>query len=84
MTNLFRFPSREKKTIAGKEVGMDQSFDIFLLEGEDGVRLVGTAASLEAAKMIVEELGFRSPGKYLILGKPSGERTIIVRHSRTR
>ena len=57
---------------------MDHSFDIFLLEGECEIRLIGTAPSLDAAKMTVEELGFRSPGKYLILGKPSGERTIVL------
>jgi hypothetical protein len=57
---------------------MDQSFDIFFIVEEKEVRWMESCPSLDKAKVRVGELGFRLPGRYLILERPSGERTIVV------
>jgi hypothetical protein len=61
-----------------RRLEMDQSFDIFLVVREGEISFVESATSLAKAKVRVDELGARLTGKYMILGKPSGERTIIL------
>ena len=57
---------------------MNQSFDIFFIVEEKEVHWIESSSSLDKAKVRVGELGFRLPGRYLILARPSGERTIIL------
>ena len=52
--------------------------DIFRIVTEKDLHWIESATTLSEAKVRVSELGERLPGTYMILGKPSGERAIIV------
>jgi hypothetical protein len=57
---------------------MDRSFDIFYVVAAGDIQWIESVTSLEIAKIRISDLGRGLPGKYLILGKPSGERTVVV------
>jgi hypothetical protein len=52
------------------------ALDIFRLEHK-GALWLETAATLEAAKVRVRELGAFSPGEYLIVDRKTGSRYVI-------
>ena len=57
---------------------IDQTFDIFRIVTEQEIHWIESSTSLAKAKARIGDLGAKFPGKYMILGKPSGERTVIV------
>jgi len=63
------FPSNE-------QIAMP-SFDIFQNEADGSVLWRGTAGSLEAAKVRVQELTESTPGRYVILSRQTGSKLTI-------
>jgi hypothetical protein len=55
---------------------MTRMLDIFRLESS-GVLWLGSAASLEGAKVRVQELAARAPGEYLVVDLETGNRHVI-------
>jgi len=52
-------------------------FDIFQNEADGSVLWRGTAGSLEAAKVRVQELTESTPGRYVILSRQTGSKLTI-------
>ena len=55
---------------------MTHVLDIFRL-GSSGVLWLESVASLESARVRVQELGARSPGEYLVVDLETGNRHVI-------
>jgi hypothetical protein len=55
---------------------MTHFLDIFRVE-TDGVRWIESAATLEDAKVRVQELAVRSPTEYLVLDQKTGNKLVI-------
>jgi hypothetical protein len=63
------FPSNEQIAMS--------SFDIFQNEADGSVLWRGTAASLEEAKVRVQEFTESTPGRYIILSRQTGSSLIV-------
>ncbi len=56
---------------------MVQNWDIFKLDQDGSMLWIGTAETLEDAKVSVTVLAETSPGDYLIFSPATGEKTIV-------
>lgn len=56
---------------------MAEAFDIFRIQTEGGVRWIGAAENLEAAKVLIKAESAKQPGDFLVVGLETGWRMEI-------
>jgi hypothetical protein len=56
---------------------MAKPVDIYKFEDDGSIRWIGTAESLEDAKLTVKILAKSSPGDYLIFSPETGDKTVV-------